>query len=238
MAKKKPGKGVEKLEDRIAPGGIGGAIGDLGVDGAEPPPSDGEAPPPPPGDAPPPDGEAPPPPPGEGPPPEGEAPPPPPPGDTPPPDGEAPPPPPGEGPPPEGEGGDIPPEGMDMPEGPVPPPYPDGYVNDFIKPLFDGLDFDSASGTGEWTLNISPDAVDMETSTFVVDGSMVDDSGDFIPPEATPNPDGTYTIQSWPIKDMTVNDDGSVTLSVDIGSPPEAPPGEMPPEGPPPEGEV
>ena len=32
MSKKKPSPELKKLEDRIAPGGIGGALGDLGVD--------------------------------------------------------------------------------------------------------------------------------------------------------------------------------------------------------------
>jgi hypothetical protein len=40
--KRKAAKKIEKLEDRIAPGGIGGALGDLGVDGSEAP-AEGDA---------------------------------------------------------------------------------------------------------------------------------------------------------------------------------------------------
>ncbi|MBF0375148.1 MAG: hypothetical protein HQL39_17235 [Alphaproteobacteria bacterium] len=99
----------------------------------------------------------------------------------------------------------------------VPPPHPDGYVNEFIAPLFEGLTYNEG-GTSTWTLPVSADNVDMAASTFVVSADQVGE-GEWeggIPPEATDNGDGTYTIQSWPITGVTDNGDGTVTLDVDI----------------------
>lgn len=114
-----------------------------------------------------------------------------------------------------------PPEGGD-----VPPPHPEGYVNEFIRPLYDGLTYNEG-GTSTWTLAIDPATVNLEESTFVVSASQVGTWEGGIPPEATDNGDGTYTIQSWPVEGMTVNGDGTVTLQVDIGpyaGPPAPPP--------------
>lgn len=102
------------------------------------------------------------------------------------------------------------------PEGEAPPPHPDGYVNEFILPLYDGLTYDS-EGQSTWTLPIDASAVDLETSTFVVSAEMVGTWEGGLPPEATDNGDGTYTIQCWPIDGLTDNGDGTVTLNVDIG---------------------
>lgn len=149
----------------------------------------------------------------------------------------------GEMPPPEGDVAINPLTGEPMegemppPEGDVPPPHPDGYVNEFIAPLFDGtngtLEY-SEDGPSSWTVPCPPDAVDMEHNCFTVGSDLVGEWEGGIPPEAHPSEDGNgYVINSWPISDMVDNGDGTVTLTVDIGNPP--PEGEMPPP-PPPEG--
>jgi len=114
-----------------------------------------------------------------------------------------------------GEPGDYP-MGDHM-DGDTPPPHPDGPVNEFIAPLFDGLNFDGSDST--WTLPISADAVNVEDNSFVISAEHLGDSS-MLPPEATDNGDGTYTINSWPIESVTDNGDGTVTLDVDIGMPP------------------
>jgi len=116
-------------------------------------------------------------------------------------------------------------------DGDTPPPHPDGHVNEFIAPLFDGLNYEDG-GDSTWNLPISADAVNVEENSFVISGEMLGDPS-MLPPEATDNGDGTYTINSWPIESFTDNGDGSVTLNVDIGNP--TPEGEHPPHG---EGEM
>ena len=137
-----------------------------------------------------------------------------------------------------GEAGDHP-MGDHM-DGDTPPPHPDGPVNEFIAPLFEGLNFDG-EGDSTWTLPISEDSVNVEDNSFVISAEHLGDPS-MLPPEATDNGDGTYTINSWPIESVTDNGDGTVTLDVDIRMPP--PDGEhghphheetMPPP-PPPEG--
>lgn len=146
----------------------------------------------------------------------------------PPPGGEVPPPPPpgGDMPPPPPPGGDMPPPppaGDEMPPPPppgggdmaAPPPHPDGYVNEFIAPLFEGLEY-NAEGPSSWTLPVSADQVDLENSTFTVSADQVGSWEGGIPPEAKDNGDGTYTIHSWPMSGMVDNGDGTVTLEVGI----------------------
>ena len=119
-----------------------------------------------------------------------------------------------EGMPPEGEGEMMPPEGEHMDDGKAPPPDPDGYVNDFIAPLFDGTNGTVDTEAGTWTLPISSDSVNVEDNSFVISADAVGDWGGEIPPEATDNGDGTYTINSWPIDSLTDNGDGTVTLNI------------------------
>jgi len=133
-----------------------------------------------------------------------------------------------EPPPPEDKVGSEPPP----PEGDAPPPHPEDYVNDFIAPLFEGLEYNS-EGPSTWTLPISADQVDAEAGTFVVSADQVGTWDGGLPPEAIDNGDGTYTIHSWPISEVADNGDGTVTLTVDIGQAP----GEGG-EPPPPEGET
>lgn len=102
------------------------------------------------------------------------------------------------------------------PAGDCPPPHPEGYVNEFILPLYDGLTYNEGD-VSTWTLPIDASAVDVASSTFVVSESQVGTWEGGIPPEATDNGDGTYTIQCWPVSAMVDNGDGTVTLSVDIG---------------------
>jgi hypothetical protein len=129
------------------------------------------------------------------------------------------------------------PMGEPMDGGHIPPPHPTGYVNDFIAPLFEGapegadgepawgLDYNEADPAhSTWTLPLSPDSVNMDSSAFTIPGDMAGTWEGGIPPEATENPDGSYTIQSWPIDNMVDNGDGTITLTVDIGPPAETPP--------------
>jgi hypothetical protein len=104
------------------------------------------------------------------------------------------------------------------------PPDPNGYVNEFILPLFEGgsdpaewgLDYDE-DGPSSWTLPIDMSDVDLGSSTFVISGDMVGEWEGGIPPEAVgPDADGNYTIQSWPIAEVIDNGDGTVTLVFDI----------------------
>ncbi|MFC3231039.1 hypothetical protein ACFOGJ_27580 [Marinibaculum pumilum] len=131
-------------------------------------------------------------------------------------DGSAPPPPPmGDGsepppPPPMGDGSEPPPP---FEAGEAPPPHPDGYVNGFIEPLYEGLEYDTEASTYSWTLEIDPENVDLENNTFVVSADQVGEWEGGIPPEATDNGDGTYTIQCWPIDSLADNGDGTVTLN-------------------------
>lgn len=97
------------------------------------------------------------------------------------------------------------------PEGVCPPPHPEGYVNGFIEPLFEGLDY-VEGGESTWTLSIDAAAVNAEDFTFVVSADQVGTWEGGIPPEATDNGDGTYTIQCWPFDSVTDNGDGTVTL--------------------------
>lgn len=97
------------------------------------------------------------------------------------------------------------------PEGVCPPPHPEGYVNGFIEPLFEGLDY-VEDGDSSWTLPIDPAAVNSEDFTFVVSADECGTWEGGIPPEATDNGDGTYTIQCWPFDSVTDNGDGTVTL--------------------------
>ncbi|MEW5774644.1 MAG: hypothetical protein AB1916_14090 [Thermodesulfobacteriota bacterium] len=126
--------------------------------------------------------------------------------------------------------------GMEGMEGHVPPPHPTGFVNPFIEPLFEGapagaegepawgLNYNEANpAESTWTLPLSPDQVDLEGGHIVIPGDMVGDPTN-LPPEATDNGDGTYTINTWPISNMADNGDGTITLTVDIGPPPTAPP--------------
>ncbi len=108
-----------------------------------------------------------------------------------------------------------PPDG-DAGVGGATPPHPDGYVNGFIEPLFDGLTYNE-TGVSTWTLPISASDVDQANNNFVVDASEVGTWEGGLPPEATDNGDGTYTIHSWPISGVVDNGDGTVTLQVDIG---------------------
>jgi len=103
-------------------------------------------------------------------------------------------------------------------EGDTPPPHPDGPVNEFIAPIFEGLNFDG-DGDSTWNLPISADAVNVEDNSFVISAEYLGNPS-MLPPEATDNGDGTYTINSWPIDNVTDNGDGTVTLNVDIGMPP------------------
>ncbi|HLA34104.1 MAG TPA: hypothetical protein VJ001_04460 [Rhodocyclaceae bacterium] len=138
---------------------------------------------------------------------------------------------PGHHPPPvEPHAGDLPipdlPHHLDR----VPPPHPDGYVNEFILPLYDdgALQY-NAGGVSTWNLPISRDAVNLATSTFVIPASEVGTWAGGIPPEAHLNPDGnSYTITCWPMQPpVQENPDGTVTINVlipPISSYPSAPP--------------
>jgi hypothetical protein len=144
----------------------------------------------------------------------------------------------GEGPHPGGEMGPHPGGEMGPPpyEGPVPPPHPvySDHINEFIQPLYEGVDYNEADPSqSTWTLPEGAE-VDMDNSTITVTADMVN-ADEWLPPEATDNGDGTYTINSWPIDDMVVNDAGTITLTIDVGEMRPHPGGEM---GPPPsEGE-
>jgi hypothetical protein len=115
----------------------------------------------------------------------------------------------------------MPPPDQPPPPDRVPPPHPDGYVNEFIQPLYSGL---VANGPdSSWTLPIPASAVDLANSTFVVQADQVGTWAGGIPPEAHPNADGSYTISCWPMQGEVVdNGDGTCTIKVDIGSPPAA----------------
>jgi hypothetical protein len=95
-------------------------------------------------------------------------------------------------------------------------------VNEFIAPLFEGLDY-NPEGPSAWTLPISADQVNVDNSTFTVSADQVGTWEGGLPPEATDNNDGTYTIQSWPMSGMVDNGDGTVTLTVDVGQMPVPP---------------
>ncbi|MEI8394980.1 MAG: hypothetical protein WCF85_09615 [Rhodospirillaceae bacterium] len=196
---------------------------DPAAGGLPPPPPNAPPPPPPGGDPgyhPPPGGD-----PNQLPPPGGD------PGYHPPPGGD-----PNQLPPPPIGGEPPPPPGM----GHVPPPNPAGFVNDFIKPLFDqhadgtGLNYNQNGGPSTWTLPAGV-IVDQATNSFIVPHDAVK-ADSWLPPEAKPNPDGSFTINSWPIvSPPIVNANGTVTLTVDIGpAPPPGQPMQPPPPPPPP----
>ncbi|MBI4566830.1 MAG: hypothetical protein HY719_00370, partial [Planctomycetes bacterium] len=115
--------------------------------------------------------------------------------------------------------------------GDVPPPNPTGYVNDFIQPMFEGapagvngepawgLTYNAADpAASAWTLPLPPESVNVAEGTITVPAEMVNATS-FLPPEAMPNPDGSYTVNSWPISDLTDNGNGTITLGVDISTP-------------------
>jgi len=128
------------------------------------------------------------------------------------------------------------PMGEGMHDGDTTPPHPDGHVNEFIAPLYEGLDYDG-EGETTWTLPIGEDAVNIEENSFVIAAEHLG-SAEFLPPEATDNGDGTYTINSWSIESVTDNGDGTVTLNVDIGmmAPESSESSDTAPPPPPPEG--
>ena len=122
--------------------------------------------------------------------------------------------------------------------GETPPPYPEGYVNEFIAPLFDGtngtLEYNE-DGLSSWTVPCPIDAVDMEHNSFTVDSSLVGEWEGGIPPEAHSSEDGDgYVINSWPIEELIDNGNGTVTLMVDVEMPQVENSEEEPPPPPPP----